>query len=144
MPRRLTAYIAWLVAVCAVALAVTSLTIPVDAKVGIGFFRDPTADVLGGIGFWIAITLLSSALPLEMRRGSLVNTSIAPLVVVMAIGGPTAAGWVALLGTTDMREVRGQIPWYGTLSIHAGLTLPAMIGGLVCVAAGSGTRPRPW
>jgi len=41
------------------------------------------------------------------------------------------AGWVAAIGTTEMREVRGRIPWYGSLANHAGVTLPAILGGVV-------------
>ena len=36
------------------------------------------------------------------------------------LGGPAVGGWVAALGTTEMRELRGRIPWYGTLANHAG------------------------
>jgi len=49
----------------------------------------------------------------------------------MNLGGPAAGAWVALIGTTELREVRGRIPWYGTLANHAGIVLPATAGGLV-------------
>jgi len=32
---------------------------------------------------------------------------------------------------TEAREIRGKVPWYGTLVNHAGVTLPAIIGGVV-------------
>jgi putative nucleotidyltransferase with HDIG domain len=35
------------------------------------------------------------------------------------------------LGSTELREVRGKVPWYGTLSNHAGLFIPAIAAGLV-------------
>jgi hypothetical protein len=138
MNRSLKAYIAGLVAVCAIALAVTSLVIPVDQLIRLRVFDDVTLDVVAGLVFWTAITILASAMPIEMPRGSIISTSIAPLVVVMILGGPTAAGWVALLGTTDRREFRREIPWYGTLSNHAGLALPAILGGLVSSAVIAG------
>ena len=47
------------------------------------------------------------------------------------LGGPTAGTWVALLGTTEIRELRGRMPWYGTLANHAGMMLPAIAAGLV-------------
>jgi putative nucleotidyltransferase with HDIG domain len=56
----------------------------------------------------------------------------------MVLGGPVAAGWVALLGTTEVRELRGRIPWYGTLVNHAGIALPAILGGLVAEVLGGG------
>ena len=55
--------------------------------------------------------------------------STAPIIVAMNLGGPTVAAWVALLGSTEAREIRGRIPWYGTLANHAGIALPAIVGG---------------
>ena len=58
---------------------------------------------------------------------------MAPIVAAMALGGPAVGGWVAAIGTTEMRELRGRIPWYGTLANHAGAALPAIVGGIVYV-----------
>jgi putative nucleotidyltransferase with HDIG domain len=66
-----------------------------------------------------------------MPRGTLVSVAIAPIMAAMALGGPVAAGWVAALGTTEMRELRGRIPWYGSLANHAGIVLPALLGAYV-------------
>ena len=41
------------------------------------------------------------------------------VLAAMTLGGPAVAGWVAAIGTTEMRELRGRIPWYGTLANHA-------------------------
>ena len=43
---------------------------------------------------------------------------------------------MALLGSTEVRELRGRIPWYGTLANHASIVLPAVAAGLVAVAIG--------
>jgi HD-GYP domain-containing protein (c-di-GMP phosphodiesterase class II) len=141
MPRSLKIGITGLVALSALALAVTSLVIPVDSRIGLGWFDDSQVDVLAGIAFWTAMTLLASALPVKMPRGFQVNTSIATLVAAMSLGGPTAAGWVALIGTTELRELTGRVPWYGTLANHAGLVLPAVIGGVVTSAIRGGFGP---
>jgi hypothetical protein len=142
MPRSLKTYITGLVALGAVALAATSLVIPVDSRIALGWFDDSKVDVLAGIAFWTVMTLLASALPVQMPRGSLINTSIATLVAAMSLGGPTAAGWVALIGTTELRELSGRVPWYGTLANHAGLVLPAVIGGVVSSAMRGGSDPN--
>ncbi len=63
-----------------------------------------------------------------------VAVSIAPIVAAIVLGGPAAAGWVAALGTTEVRELRGRVPWYGTLFNHAGLVIPAVFAGLAYVA----------
>jgi len=142
MPRSLAAYIAGLVAVGTVALTVASLAAPIDPRVRPGFFSDPVVDTVAGIAFWTALTAIASAFPVRMPRGSLIATSSAPLVVVMSIGGPACAGWVALIGTTELRELRGRIPWYGTLANHAGLMIPAIAGSAV-VWSLRGTLPSP-
>jgi putative nucleotidyltransferase with HDIG domain len=49
----------------------------------------------------------------------------------MVLGGPAVAAWVAALGTTEMREVRGRIPWYGTLANHAGIVVPAVAAAIL-------------
>ena len=134
MPRSLKTFITGLVALSALALTATSLVIPVDSRIAVGWFADSRIDVVAGIAFWTVLTLLASALPVQMPRGSLINTSIAPLVAAMSLGGPTAVGWVALIGTTELRELSGRVPWYGTLANHAGLVLPAVIGGVVTSA----------
>jgi diguanylate cyclase (GGDEF)-like protein len=51
----------------------------------------------------------------------------------MVLGGPVAGGWVAMLATFDRRELR-EVPWYGILANHAGLTAAAIAGGAVALA----------
>ncbi len=41
-------------------------------------------------------------------RNSCLSVLIAPVLATMVLGGPVAAGWVALIGTTELRELRGQ------------------------------------
>ena len=91
----------------------------------------PSAEILLGVVFWIALTLVTSALPVKLPMGTHQAVSMAPIVAAMALGGPAVAGWVAAIGTTEVREVRGRIPWYGTLANHAGATLPAVVAGVV-------------
>ena len=130
MDRLQKTYIAGLVVAAAFALAATSLCIPIDSKIAIGLSPDSAQDTLLGVAFWSVITLVTSALPLQLPRGSLISTCTAPILGAMTLGGPTAAGWVALLGTTEWRELTGRVKWYGTLFNHAGLVLPAVLGGV--------------
>src|SRR6476661_5824840 len=125
MPRQLKLYLIGVVAAGAIALGVTTLVIPVNPRIGVGFDSLGDAAPIVGLAFWTIVTLVASALPVRMPRGTMVGVSIAPLIAATALGGPTAGAWVALLGTTEMRELRGRIPWYGTLANHAGLLLPA-------------------
>jgi putative nucleotidyltransferase with HDIG domain len=66
-----------------------------------------------------------------MPRGSQLAVSITPIVAAIALGGPAVGGWVAMLGSTEVRELRGRIPWYGSLANHSGIALPAVIAGVV-------------
>lgn len=84
-----------------------------------------------GVAFWVAMTLLASALPVQLPRGTLVSVSFAPLMASMVLGGPAAAGLIALLGTTEWREIRGRVPWYGTLQNHCVLVVAGVSGGLI-------------
>jgi putative nucleotidyltransferase with HDIG domain len=86
-------------------------------------------DILLGVAFWTAVTALASALPVRMPKGMLVTVSIAPVIAATALGGPAAGAWIALIGSTEVRELRGRVPWFGTLANHAGIVIPAAVGG---------------
>src|SRR4029078_1616068 len=150
MSRSLKLYIAGLVGVGAFALLLTSFVFAARPDLVFGMHREigpksgqsVEVDVLIGLGFWIALTLFAGALPVRMPRGSLVSVATAPIVAAMALGGPVAVGWVALLGTTELRELRGKVPWYGTAANHAGVVLPAVLGGLVGEVARGASQER--
>ncbi|MEA2519109.1 MAG: hypothetical protein QOF49_1189 [Chloroflexota bacterium] len=132
MPRSLKLYIALLVALSAIALGATSFVFGIRPAIALGVegVTSPV-EVALGLAFWTAVTALASALPVRMPRGMLVTVSIAPIMAATALGGPAAGGWIALIGSTELRELRGRVPWYGTLVNHAGLVLPALAGGIV-------------
>ncbi len=112
----------------------TSLVIPIEPGIAIRFngaFGDPSVlETFAGVAFWTFLTLVASALPVPVTAGVQVAVSTAPLIAAAVLGGPTAAAWVALIGSTDAREVRGKVPWYGTLANHAAIVLPVVIGAL--------------
>jgi uncharacterized membrane protein len=84
-----------------------------------------------GLAFWTVITLAASNLPVKLSDGVQVAVSTAPLMAAAVLGGPTAAAWVALVGSTDTRELRGRVAWYGTFANHAAIVLPAIVGAIV-------------
>jgi len=135
--RSLRIYITWLVAVAALAMLATGLLIPIDPRIGLEFDSLPgmsSIEVLAGVVFWTIVTLFASALPVTLSDGVQIAVSMAPLMAATTLGGPTAGAIVALFGTLDMREVRGRVPWYGTLTNHAAIVLPVIVGGLVIFA----------
>ena len=141
MSKRLKLYLVGVVGVSAVALVATTFLFPVSPGIGSGLgFVGPESTVLGLV-FWCLATLVASALPVRMPRGTMVSVSIAPLIAATLLGGPTAGAWVALIGSTELRELRGRIPWYGTLANHAGIVLPAIAAGLVLEVSGASLHP---
>ncbi len=85
----------------------------------------------GGVAYWTALTLVAQAFPVKMPRGTVVSVAIAPILAAAAVGGPAAAAVVASLGITEWRELRGGVPWYGTLYNHAESAVPAVLAAVV-------------
>ena len=135
MPRPLRAYIVGVVTFSAVALLAATLVFPPDPAIGLPLraVSDEQVSVFVGIAFWMVMTLVASAMPVRLPQGSQQGLAMAPIIAAMSLGGPAVAGWVAVIGTTEMRELRGRIPWYGALANHAGVALPAIVGGVVQV-----------
>ena len=129
MPRSLKLYIAGVVTLSALALVVATLWFPGPASADCPHHRhrgvDPVVpsqlEIFAGIAFWTLLTLVASAVPVRLPRGSYQAVAMAPIVAAMSLGGPAVAGWVAAIGTTEMRELRGRIPWYGTLGKSRGI-----------------------
>ena len=51
------------------------------------------------------------------------------MLASIVLGGPVAAAIVTAIGTIDTREVRRQIPWYGTAYNHAVGTISVVVAG---------------
>ena len=95
-----------------------------------------------GVAYWTMLTLVAQAFPVKMPRGAVVSVAIAPILAACAIGGPASAAVVASLGITEWREVRGNVPWYGTLYNHAAVIIPAILATLSFdMLAGPGFTP---
>ncbi len=134
MTRSLALFIAGLVAVSAVALVAASLLYGFDSRIAIPVGSSEAVGIAVGLLFWIAVTLVTSAMPVKVPGGVMIAVAVAPCLAAMNLGGPAAGGWVALIGSTELRELKGEIPWYGSLSNHAGIVLPAVVGGVVLKA----------
>jgi putative nucleotidyltransferase with HDIG domain len=135
MPKALKTYIFGVATLSVLALGAATLAFPPDKRIGINFAlglgtSDGNVDVFLGIVFWTLITLVASALPVKLPRGTQQGVAMAPVIAAIALGGPAVGGWVAAIGSTEVREIRGRIPWYGTVANHAGLVLPAIVAGV--------------
>lgn len=108
------------VAAAAITLAAATVIFPIRSEIG----GTP------GLIYWTALTLAASALPVRLPTGTVASVSFAPLMASIVLGGPAAGGVVAAIGTTDSRELRGEVPWYGTLYNHSALVIAAVSAGI--------------
>jgi putative nucleotidyltransferase with HDIG domain len=136
MPRSLKLYLVSVVVIGAFALVAATLAFPADDAIAIRITsalpQPPTdAEKLLGVLFWTVLALTGSAFPVQLPRGTHQAVAIAPIMGSLFLGGPAVAAWVAALGTTEVRELRGRIPWYGTLANHAGLVIPVVFAGAI-------------
>ncbi len=99
------------------------------------------AEGLIAMAFWVVLTLVASASPVKAPRGPVVSVSSTPILAVGFLGGPAVAAVVALLGTFERRELRGTVPWYGTLYNHAAIVIAAIAAATTFVVVG-GVSPE--
>ena len=125
MSRRLGILIIFVALVSAMLFASAIFVCPIDSRVAI---RDVPNGLFLGVVFWIALTLVGSSLAVRMPGGTVVDVGFAPVVASMSLGGPIVAGVVAFLGSTQSRELRRQVPWFGVLANHVGIAGPALVG----------------
>src|SRR4051794_2069358 len=93
--------------------------------------------------FWILVTVIASAFPVQTPRGATVSVSAAPILASALLGGPTVGALVALIGSTERRELTGRVPWYGVLYNHATLVIPATLAGVVAISTEVEVRGQP-
>jgi len=128
-------YLVLLVGASLVGVVATVLAVPIDPHIGLQLDSDPTSvssiELIAGVGFWCLVTLAASSLPVQLTDGVQVAVAVAPLMAATVLGGPAAAAIVGVVGSTDTRELRGRVVWYGTLANHAAIALPAIVGGFV-------------
>ena len=85
---------------------------------------------------------MTAAAPVRLPRGSQASVAGSPVLAAAFLGGPAAAVLVAAIGTFELRELRGEVPWYGTLYNHATFVIPALAAAsvyLLLVGPGSFT-----
>ncbi len=73
---------------------------------------------LGRLFFWISLALFASGLPVYLPGGVNVSVNTAVLIAVAfdpLLTNPFGAVWTALLGTLQMRDIRREVAWYGTV-----------------------------
>lgn len=135
MPTGRVAVLVWTYAIVAAVLLVgVTVAVPVSPRIALPFALADADPVALGVIVWILVGLATSSRGTADEGRAAIVFGVAPIVAVIALGGPTAAAWVALLGSFELREVRGDVPWYGVMANHAMLVVPAVAGGMVTLA----------
>ena len=110
------------------ALSVSAALMPVGsqiaAPIGGGW------STLAGIAFFTVLALVASAVTADSPSGFILVATTAPVCAASALGGPVAGALVALIGSTERRELKRGFPWYGLVGNHAVLILAATAGGI--------------
>ncbi len=102
----------------------------------------PNVDV-GRVLFWILVSLIASGQPVYLPRGVNVSVNSAPLIAALfdsALPRPFAPVWIALIGTLQLRDVRREIPIYGTAYNRATFVL-AVFAAWLAIQATGGSLP---
>ncbi len=78
----------------------------------------PTPIDVGPIVFWLIVTLVASLVPTSLPGGVHVTLNTAPLIAAVFdtnLPNPFAISWIAFIGTFQLRDIRREVAWYGTL-----------------------------
>ncbi len=88
---------------------------------------------LGSVMFWVVVTLIASYGRVQLPGGVRAHLNTAPLLAALfdtSIANPLAVCLIAAIGTFEIRDLRGEVPWYGVLFNRANFVLSAFIGWL--------------
>ena len=126
-----------------IAFVAVVATYPIDRAIAPPFTIESLDPVVIGVAIWILVGLATSSRSVADEGRVTLLYGVGPIVGAWALGGPAAGVWVALIGTFELRELRGAIPWYGVVANHAMQVLPAAIGGVLTLALRELTGARP-
>lgn len=97
--------------------------------------------------FWTLITLGAAWLPVRLPGGIVASMATAPILAALfdpSLPQPLAVCWVAVIGTIELRDIRRQLPWYGSLYNKFGHAIPAYLAWWVLtLLAPLGPRDDP-
>jgi len=135
MPSGRVAVIVWSYIAIALLLGIATLALfPVSSDIALPFAIGGVDPRVLGIGLWIVVGVATSARGTAEEGRTAITLGVAPVVAAFALGGPVAGVWVAALGSLELREFRGQIPWYAVLANRAVLAIPAAVGAILTFA----------
>ena len=114
----------------AMLIGLTAL-VPLAPAIAVPFHVPGVDQTVLGVIVWIAVGIATSSRGSTDEGRVTIIFGVAPVVASFALGGPTAAIWVAAIGSLEWRELSGKVAWYGVLANHAMIMIPAGLGGIV-------------
>ena len=138
MNRRLGALIAFVALASGLLLASAVAFCPFGLAISI---NGAQGGIILGIAFWVGLALAGSSLAVRMPSGSMLDVAFAPVIAAVSLGGPAVAAWVGLFGTTQRRELRRAVPWYGVIANHCAIMTPAILSAFALGAVPSRSLP---
>jgi len=99
---------------------------------------------LGRIFFWTAITLALAALPVRLPGGVVAHTTTAPLIAAVfdsGLANPFAVCWIAFVATLELRDLRRELPLWGTLYNRFDYVLSAFAAYVALQLTQTSVRP---
>ncbi len=132
MPAGRVAVIVWTyLGVGAAVIAATIVLFPVSPQIAVPFTAFGIDARAIGILLWVLVGVATSSRGTAEEGRTAITMGVAPVVAAFALGGPVAGVWVAAIGSLELRELRGEIPWYAVLANRAVLAVPAAAGGIL-------------
>lgn len=140
------AILVWTYVAVALAMLVgLTMAVPVSPAIAVPVGVLGIDPIVLGVMVWVAVGIATSSRGSADEGRVTIIFGVAPVVASFALGGPTAAIWVAAIGSLEWRELSGRVPWYGVLANHAMIVIPAGLGGLVMtglLGLGIGSDPQ--
>ena len=87
--------------------------------------------------FWTGVTLGAASLSVRLPAGLVASITTAPILAAVfdpLLANPFAACWIGLLGTIEVRDIRREIPWYGSLYNKFANVIAAFAASLALLA----------
>ena len=104
----------------------------------------PNGVDLGRIFFWAAVTFALAAMPVRLPGGIVAHTTTAPLIAAAfdtGLANPFAIAWIAFIGTIEIRDLRRQLPMWGTLYNRSDYVLSTFAAWLAVRLTDGAVRP---